>query len=102
MNTTLKRNDIDYAKAAGPYADLVRELVESGEFEHPAEVILEALALLEQRELARKATEAKLREAVQEGLAQANRGELIPAEDVFARLEQRYKAKAGASTGTGQ
>ncbi len=85
----------DYVRAAGPYADLVCELVESGAFEHPADVVLEGLALLDEHEQTRRAMDAKLKAAIQVGIDQADRGELIPAEEVFARLRARLVSKAG-------
>lgn len=89
------RNEPDeYVRAGGPYADLIRELVDSGRFDNPAEVLLEALSLLEHRELARKASEAALEARIQEGIDAADRGELIPAEEVFARLKEKYEAQA--------
>ena len=94
MSNALKRNDDVYVRAAGPYADLVRELVESGEFDHPAHVILEGLALLEEHELTRKALDQKMRTAIQVGLDEADRGDVIPAEDALAELRARYAKTA--------
>ena len=83
-----------YVRAGGPYADLIRELVESGRFDSAAEVVLEGLALLRDQELLRKAREADLRAAIQVGIDQANRGETIPAEAVFDRLRAKYQTAA--------
>jgi Arc/MetJ-type ribon-helix-helix transcriptional regulator len=94
MTTTFKRNNDAYVRAGGPYADLVRELVESGEFEHPADVVLEGLALLQEHELKLKAVDHKLKADIQVGIDQAEQGELVAAEVVFARLEAKY-AKVG-------
>ena len=90
----LRNKPDEFVRAGGPYADLVRELVESGQFESPAEVVLEGLALLKDQELLRKAREADLRAAIQEGIDQADRGETIPAEDVFERLKAKYQSMA--------
>lgn len=92
MQDTPKRNDDEYVREGGPYADLIRELVESGRYESAAEVVLDALSLLRDQELLRKATQEWLKSEVDKGLAQADRGELIPAEEVFARLEAKYRA----------
>ena len=46
MQDTPKRNDDEYVREGGPYADLIRELVESGRYESAAEVVLDALSLL--------------------------------------------------------
>jgi antitoxin ParD1/3/4 len=90
VSAALKRNNDAYVKAGGPYADLIRELVESGEFDHPAHVVLEGLALLEEHEMTKKALDKKLRDAIQVGLDEADRGEVIPAEQVMAELRTRY------------
>jgi antitoxin ParD1/3/4 len=92
--STLRNAPDPYARAGGPYADLIRELVESGQFDSPAEVVLEGLALLKDRELLRKARDADQRAAVQVGLDEADRGEAIPADDVFARLRTKYQSDA--------
>ena len=94
MANSVRRNDDEYVRAGGPYADLIRELVESGEFNNAAEVVLEGLALLQQQELMRKAARDKLRADIQVGIDQADRGECVPAEQVFAELEAKLKAKA--------
>ena len=86
------RNDADVAREGGPYADFIRRLVESGRYGSAAEVILDALALLQEREIARSAYDAHMRKLVQVGIDQADRGELIPAEEVFDRLEAKYLA----------
>ena len=91
MTNEHKRNDDVYVREGGPYADMIRELVESGRFESPAEVVLEGLALVREQELARKARSDWLREEIQKGIDSADRSELIPAEEVFARLEEKYR-----------
>lgn len=91
MTNDVKRNDDIYAREGGPYADMIRELVDSGRFESAAEVVLEGLALVREKELARKARSDWLREEIQKGIDSADRGELIAAEDVFARLEEKYR-----------
>lgn len=97
MQDTRKRNDDDYVREGGPCADLIRELVESGRYESAAEVVLDALALLRDQELLRKAKQDWLKVEVQKGIDEADRGELIPAEEVFARLEAKYRAMAEKS-----
>ncbi len=90
MSAPLKRNNSEYVKAGGPYAELIRDLVESGEFDHPAHVVLEGLALLEEHEMTKRSLEQKLRDAIRVGLDEADRGEIIPAEEVIAELRARY------------
>lgn len=94
MTNDTKRNDDIYVREGGPYADMIRELVESGRFDSPAEVVLEGLALVREQELARKARSDWLREEIQKGIDSADRGELIPAEEVFARLDEKYRKAA--------
>jgi antitoxin ParD1/3/4 len=94
MQDTSKRNDDEYVREGGPYADLIRELVESGRYGSGAEVVLDALSLLRDRELLRKAQKDWLKAEIQKGVDSADRGELIPAEDVFDRLEAKYRAMA--------
>ena len=78
MANDVKRNDDIYVREGGPYADMIRDLVESGRFDSPAEVVLEGLALVREQELARKARSDWLREEIQKGMDSADRGELIP------------------------
>lgn len=59
----------------------IAKLVESGAYVSETHALNEAVLLLRKRE--------ELRMAVQAGIGQADRGELIPAEDVFRHLEQR-------------
>ena len=94
QDRTPKRNDDAYAHEGGPYADMIRELVESGRYGSAAEVVLEGLALVRERELASKAHDEWLKAQVQKGIDSADRGELIPAEEVFDRLEAKYRAMA--------
>ena len=90
-----RRNDTDeYVRAGGPYAELIRGLVESGRFENAAEVVLEGLSLLRDRELLRKAREQDLAARIHVAIDQAERGELIPAEEVFEQLSRKYQAMA--------
>jgi antitoxin ParD1/3/4 len=94
MDTTPKRNDDEYVREGGHYADLIRELVESGRYDSAAEVVLGALSLLREQELLRQAQKDWLKAEIQKGIDSADRGELIPAEEVFDRLESKYRAMA--------
>ena len=99
MQDTPKRNTQEpsgdiYVREGGPYAGLIRELVESGRYGSTAEVILDALSLLRDREFARKAGRDWLRAEIQKGIDSADRGELIPAEDVFSSLRAELQALA--------
>ena len=89
-------NQDPYLRQAGPYADFVREMVESGRYESAGEVILAGLALLRDEEIARNAKREWLKREVAKGVEQADAGELIPAEDVFSRLREAIRAEASA------
>ncbi len=72
----------------------VHEKVKSGRYLSASEVVREALRLLEERELTSQRKlrlyQAKLAELQQHlaiGIEQADRGELIDGDDVFAALE---------------
>ena len=67
---------------------LVNEEIESGRYKSASEVVREGLRLLEARRLKLEA----LRRDIQEGIDQADRGELVSADEVFA--EMRKKAEA--------
>ena len=97
MQDTPKRNDDDYVRAGGPYADLIRELVESGRYDSAAEVVLDALSLLRDQELLRKARQDWLKAAIDKGIESADSGDLIPADEVFARLRTEIRDRAAKS-----
>jgi antitoxin ParD1/3/4 len=97
MEDTPKRNDDEYVREGGPYADLIRELVESGRYDSAAEVVLDALSLLRDQELLRKAQRDWHKAEVQKGIDSADRGGLIPADEVFARLRADIQARAQKS-----
>jgi Arc/MetJ-type ribon-helix-helix transcriptional regulator len=58
--------------------DRVRSLMSSGEFADETAVVAAALDLLERRQ--------RFQAMVQEGIDSTNRGELIPADEVFGEL----------------
>jgi len=61
----------------------VRQRVEAGAYPNGSQAVDEAIRLLRGRD--------ELRADVAAGIDEANRGELLPAEEVFARLEQRAR-----------
>lgn len=100
IQDTPKRNVPDvYVQEGGPYADMIRELVESGRYGSAAEVVLEGLALVREREMARKAKDDWLKAEIQKGIDSADRGNLIPAEVVFASLRAEIEAVAAKKQG---
>ena len=66
----------------------VEQSVTSGRYLTHAEVIAEGLDLLREREAARAAAIAELRREIQVGADEADRGELLDGEEVFAELER--------------
>ena len=97
MQDRSKRNDDTYVRAGGPYADLIRELVDSGRYETAAEVVLDALSLLRAQELLRKAQQDWLTAEIDKGIVAADRGELISADEVFVRLRSEIRDRAAKS-----
>ena len=68
----------------------VAKLVESGRYNSKSEVLREGVRLVEEREAKLSALDA----AIARGLADAEAGRTKPAEEVFARLERKYRAMA--------
>ena len=73
-------------------ASKVREAVNSGDYASSSEVFRDAMRqwlrrrILEAREL------DAVKQALQDGLADIEAGNIKPADDVFDRLERKYKA----------
>ena len=72
---------------------LVQEKVASGLYNNHSEVVREALRLLVERDKQREAQLDGLRNALAEGLAQADRGELLDGAAVVAEMREGLKAK---------
>jgi antitoxin ParD1/3/4 len=80
--------------------ELVQSKVRSGLYNNQSEVVREALRLMAERDRLREAQLVKLRAAVAEGIAQADRSELEDADEVFEELrallrERRARKSAG-------
>lgn len=73
------------------YEKLIDELVSSGRFRSPADVVAAGLSLLE-TELA-AADNDRLRALIREGI---DSGPGIPADEVFTRLRRKYAAMPGS------
>ena len=71
---------------------LINEKVQSGEYASANEVISESLRLLEEQEELRRIKHEALRQEIAKGIEQLDRGEGIPAEEVFAEIRERNKA----------
>ena len=78
--------------------DLVRRRVESGQYRSATEVIRAGLRLLEREEKNRETRIAAMRAKVEEGIAQAERGELLGGEEAIARVMRRAAAKKRLAT----
>jgi antitoxin ParD1/3/4 len=71
------------------FESFVDAQVKSGRYNNASEVVRAGLRLLEDSEQLRELKLAELRRLVEEG---RKSGEGNPAEDVFARLEAKYRA----------
>lgn len=76
--------------ASSEVENAIKRLVATGRFSSKDEVIREGVRLLEERE--RKLE--KLNAALSRGIADAETGRVTPADDVFDRLERKYRAMA--------
>ena len=66
----------------------VGKLVEEGRYNSKSEVLREGVRLLQEREQKLKALDA----SIARGLADADAGRLIPADEVFAHLKAKFSA----------
>jgi antitoxin ParD1/3/4 len=80
---------------------LIHQKVRSGHYNNQSEVVREALRLMAARDRAQETHIARLKEALAEGIAQADRGELADLEDVDARARAalRRKKRSGKKAG---
>jgi antitoxin ParD1/3/4 len=67
----------------------VRERVATGEYASASAVIREGLRLLQERDREHASRFAELRAAIDEGLAAAERGDVIGGEEAFSWLRDR-------------
>lgn len=70
--------------------NFVTSLVATGRYNSKSEVLREGVGLIHERETRLVALDASLAR----GLADADAGRTSPAEDVFSRLEAKYRAMA--------
>jgi antitoxin ParD1/3/4 len=66
----------------------VTNLVERGRYNSKSEVVREGIRLVQERESRLAALDA----AIERGLADADAGRLIPADEVFGQLKAKYSA----------
>ncbi len=70
----------------------VSRKVESGLYQSASEVIREGLRLLDGQDRQREIQLAEVRKKIQTGLAQLDRGEGIPGDEVYAQLKKKSAA----------
>jgi antitoxin ParD1/3/4 len=94
ISVSLPREMIDY----------MRESVDRGYYASTSEVLREAVRDWQRKEIDRRyenlrpKSHADLKRMIQEGIDSLDRGEGIPAEEVFAELTARYKKMAAERT----
>lgn len=76
--------------------ELVKRKVDSGLYNSSSEVVREALRLLEDRDRLQEIRLSELKQEIQIGLDQLDRGEGIDGREVFAELRARSKARLEA------
>ena len=71
----------------------IQEKVDSGQYRSASEVVREALRLLWEQNQARQLRLDRLRQEIAAGIEEADRGDLIEGENVFAGLRARGEAR---------
>ena len=74
---------------------LIQEKVASGLYNNRSEVVREALRLLAEQDRIHKAHLARLRAKLAEGLAQADRGELLDGREVVREMREFLRERRG-------
>lgn len=74
-------------------AKLVKQKVRAGLYRSADEVVREALQLLQERDGEKDRRLADLRQKIEVGWDQAQRGDLLPAKKVFQDLRERSRQK---------
>jgi antitoxin ParD1/3/4 len=73
----------------------VTELIGSGQYHSPEEAVRAGLCLLQDQERLRRIRLEEVRKEIAIGIEQADRGELIDGEEVFASLRDKMPKNAG-------
>ena len=81
--------------------ELVRKKVESGLYNNQSEVIREGLRLLADQERIRESHLVRLRDAVAEGLEQADRGELLDGPEALEELRAERRDRRSSKERAG-
>jgi antitoxin ParD1/3/4 len=74
----------------------IKEAVDSGDYATTSEVVRDAMRSWTYQRRVVVTSTADLKKKIAEGIASLDRGEGIPAEEVFSRLEAKYAAMAKA------
>jgi antitoxin ParD1/3/4 len=80
---------------------LIQRKVASGLYNNQSEVVREALRLLADQDRLREAHAVDLRKALADGLAQADRGELIDGPEVVAEVRKALRKRRGSAKKSG-
>lgn len=75
----------------------VQEKVETGRYTSASEVVREALRLLEQKDQDRERAVKAFQAQLDQGLAQADAGDLVDGEEVFAKIRQKSRLRRAKS-----
>ncbi len=74
----------------GPVFDqFVADLLKTGHYQSQSEILREGLRLLKEREELKQLRIAELRKEIAIGTAEADRGEFVDGEEVFAEIRKR-------------
>jgi antitoxin ParD1/3/4 len=73
--------------------EFVTSRVDSGRYQSASEVVRQGLRLLQDQEETREAQMARLRQQIQIGLDQADRGELLDGDEVFDEILRRTPSR---------
>ncbi len=73
---------------------MIRRLVDAGLFDSPAQVVEDALYLLEEREEGRRLRKERLLREIASGLMQADNHQLVAGAEVFAGLRKQPRLAA--------
>ena len=77
------------------FEEFVRAKVDSGDYASASEVIREGLRLLKEKDLLLEARLQALRGEIEEGIAQANDGQLLDGDEVMKDLRALVRRRSG-------